>query len=78
MIRLKNITQIGNIIYCDIIPEDSKESGKAEYDIINQDVVLFELPVGYEYCADDKAHIRAFFNKANIDDLPSEKLLMWY
>ena len=78
MMRMKNIIVDNKTISCDIIPEDSKTAGRAIYDIEARDVVKFELPQGYEYCKHDIAHVRQYFQNANIKELPREKLLMWY
>lgn len=79
MVRLKNIKRNNNIIECDIIPEDSAEYGHVAVNIDSAAVESFSLPENYETCISHVHHAkRALLKIAKDEDLPEEKLVMWY
>lgn len=78
MIRLKNIKQKNDIIECDIIPEDSTESGYINVDINSGNIIQFKLPNEYEWCRNHVEHAKhALLEMRNKNTLVSERLLMW-
>ena len=79
MIKLKNIVIDGNIIKCDIFPEDSEQRGTLEVDI-EQKSASYVLPDGYEWCINHIEHaknnlIRAYNRN---DPIPKQKIIMWH
>lgn len=81
MIELKNIKIDGNTVKCEIYPEDSRESGCIEVDVLENKIVNSALPQGYEWCKNHLEHARRYIvmNFKNIKMLSiSEKTLMWY
>ncbi len=79
MIRLKNVKREGNIVKCNIIPEDSKEMGWLVVDIDKEKIDSFELPKGYENCKWHVGHaFWAIIDGVKSNNLPEEKLIMWY
>lgn len=78
MVRLKNIERNSNIIECDIIPEDSIESGHVSVQIDSKKIENFSLPNGYEWCRNHVEHARmALLKLVQEDNIPNEKLIMW-
>lgn len=79
MIRLKNIERRNDVVKCNIIPEDSKESGTLTVDLKKEDITSYTLPEGYEDCT---VHVRhactAIVEDAKAGKLPKERLVMWY
>lgn len=81
MVELKSIQIDGNIVKCDIFPEDSKENGYIEVDVPENKIVNSSLPTGYEWCKNHLEHARRFIveNFACIRDMPiKDKTIMWY
>ena len=81
MVRLKNIrkNENDNIIECDIIPEDSTESGWVKVDLKSYEIINYKLPKGYEYCRNHVAHARKRLKElSKLDNLPENDLVMWY
>lgn len=79
MVRLKNIEKNDKIIECDIVPEDSKESGHISVQIDTQRIDSFRLPTGYEWCRNHVDHAKTELLKIMSEDvIPREKLIMWY
>ena len=76
MLKMKKIKRNNNVIECEMTPEDSERSCVLILDIVSGKVSC-ELPKGYEYCIN---HVAMAVNwlKKNKDNLPEEKLLMWY
>lgn len=81
MIKLKNIKTTGNVIECDIYPEDSKESGVLVVNTLNGKIVKSIMPPGYEWCRNHLEHARMYLaehlNEINKQKV-TEKVLMWY
>jgi hypothetical protein len=78
MIRLKNIKQKNNIIECDIIPENSLESGYIQVDVTSESIIQFKLPKEYEWCRNHVEHAKnTLIEMSKNNTLVSEKLLMW-
>lgn len=79
MIKLTQIKKQGNFISCYAFVEDSKTPFELVYNVELDEVEPYELPKGYEYC---KAHVRMakyfFRKKIESENLPTEKLIMWY
>lgn len=79
MVRLKSIEKNNNIIECDLIPEDSKESGHVSVKIDTNEIDSFRLPIGYEWCRNHVEHAKnALLEMVKNNAIPKEKLLMWY
>lgn len=79
MVKLKNIKKSDLIIECDIIPEDSTDSGHIIVDLNSGDIKGFSLPDGYEWCRNHVNHARNnLITLANEDHMPKEYLVMWY
>lgn len=79
MIRLKNIKREGNIVKCNIIPEDSKEPGRLVVDVDKEEIIDYELPKGYEWCRSHVGHaFWAIIDGVKSNNLPEERLVMWY
>lgn len=81
MIELKNIKIDGNIVKCEIYPEDSRTSGHIEVDVSEDKIIDFTLPPGYEWCKNHLEHAKRFIVKhfCHIRDIPiHDKTLMWY
>lgn len=79
MVKLINIKKSGNVIECDIIPEDSKSTGHLIVDIDKEKIIKCSLPNGYEWCTNHVSH--AFDNLlelASKEELPDSWLIMWY
>lgn len=81
MIKLKNIWIDGNVVKCDIFPEESSQSGYIEVDMLENKIVDYSLPMGYEWCKNHLQHAKRFIveNFTDIRDLPiKDKTIMWY
>lgn len=81
MIELKNIKVEGDIVKCEIFPENSEISGKIEVDVSENRIRSFVLPIGYEWCRNHLEHAKRYIvmNFKRIKNLPiTEKTLMWY
>ena len=79
IIRLVNIKREGSRIACNIIPEDSKEQGFLEVDLLDSKIIDCELPPKYEWCTGHVTHAEIkLLEMATLDDLPNERLIMWY
>ena len=78
MIRLKNIVINGNIIKCDIFPEDSKENGTLEIDM-HKISASFSLPKDYEWCKIHIEHAKKHLSNIYVSKIiPKEKIIMWH
>lgn len=79
MIKLKNIKIDSNIVKCNIIPEDSHESGKLEIDLSKNIIVSSVLPVGYEWCKKHLEYAKEYLIELykSAREIPTEKLIMW-
>lgn len=81
MIELKNIKIDGNIVKCEIFPEDSRNNGNIEVDVSENKIISFVLPTGYEWCKNHLEHAKRFIveNYTHIRDIPiKDKTIMWY
>lgn len=79
MVKLKNIKKSDPIIECDIIPEDSTDSGHIIVDLNSGDIKNFSLPDGYEWCRNHVNHAKNnLIMLANEEHVPEEYLVMWY
>ena len=82
MIVLKNIRRNDNLMECDIIPEDSENLGHMVVDFQSEDpyeTVEYTLPEGYEGCLNHISHaVTALQEMKDLDEIPSERLVMWY
>ena len=80
MVRLKNIKFNNTFIECEIFPEDSITSGMLKVDINSKKVVEYTLPDEYEWCTNHVGHaVRGLIELLeDIDNIPSERLIMWY
>lgn len=81
MIELKNIKIDGNIVKCEIYPEDSRISGHIEVDVLQNKIINSALPNGYEWCKNHLEHAKRYIVKyfKDIKTTPiSEKTIMWY
>lgn len=79
MIKLKNLKKNGSLIECDIIPEDSKESGHIVVNMDSKEIKAFILPKGYEWCISHLHHAkRKLIELSKDDELSQEYLVMWY
>ena len=81
MIELKNIKIDGNIVKCEIYPEDSKTSGYIEVDVLDNKIINCVLPCGYEWCKNHLEHAKKYivkhFREIKTIHL-SRKMIMWY
>lgn len=79
MVRLKSIEKNNNIIECDFIPEDSKESGHISVKIGTKEIESYNLPSGYEWCRNHVEHAKnALLEMVSKEEITTEKLVMWY
>lgn len=79
MVKLKNIEIKNNIAKCEIIPEDSKNVGNIEVDLIAKIVTKYSLPNGYEWCKNHVYHAKDYLIEASkSNDIPTTKTIMWY
>lgn len=79
MVKLINIKKVDSIVECDIIPEDSRESGHILVNLESGELKDFFLPKGYEWCRNHVNHAKNNLIKlAGEGDLPEEYLVMWY
>ena len=78
MIRLKNIKQKNNILECDIIPENSLESGHIEVDVNSETIIKYVLPQEYEWCRNHVEHAKnGLIEMYKSNTLVDERILMW-
>ena len=80
MIRLRNITIENDIAKCDIIPEDSSESGILEINLAQNSIISVVFPKGYEWCKIHIEHTKNYLSelyKTKLE-IPEEKIVMWY
>lgn len=78
MIRLKNIKKNNSLIECDIIPEDSSQSGHIVVDVISEEIKEYSLPEGYKWCKNHVTHAKnKLIELSTKDNIPNEKLVMW-
>ncbi len=67
---------------CDILPENSKDFGHVVVDFQSEDpyeTVEYTLPEGYEDCLNHVSHaVTALLEMKDLDEIPSERLVMWY
>lgn len=80
MVRLTDITRKNGIISCNAYVEDCRQPIFLSFDEKTHSFDAFELPAGYGYC---DWHIliyarRFLISAADLDELPSQKLIMWY
>lgn len=81
MVKIKNIRINGNLVNCEIYPEDSNENGYMVVNIAIGEIVEFNLPSGYEWCINHLHRAKRFIIEqfAEIRDVPiKEKTIMWY
>lgn len=79
MIKLKNIMIEENIAKCEIVPEDSKNAGRLEVDLVTKMITECSLPIGYEWCKNHVAHAKEYLlNVSKSRDIPTNKMIMWY
>ena len=80
MVRLSNIEFDGEVICCDIFPEDSKVCGRLEVNTASNEIIEYSLPCGYEWCRSHIGHARDFLLSLskNGEAIPKEKTIMWY
>ncbi len=79
MVKLKNIKKNDYFIESDIIPEDSQKSGHVTVDIKSGELKAYDLPEGYEWCTNHVNHAKnKLLEISSLDNLPKEKLIMWY
>lgn len=77
MIKLKNLKKNDTNVLCDVIPEDSSNSGSLIVSV-NGDVINYTLPSGYEWCINHIYHAaRKIKELVNKGTLPSEITVMW-
>lgn len=80
MITLKNIERDGNTIMADAFPEDCKTAVRFVCHIDTWELEEYVLPKGYEYCdhhmAMAKWHLKRLLDSN--EELPKERLVMWY
>lgn len=78
MITLKNIKKSNDVIECEIIPEDSGETGYMIVRLDTKEIENVRLPKGYEWCRNHIGHAKtALLEISKYDDIPKEKLVMW-
>ena len=79
MLRLRNIEKNNGIISAFYEPEDSGKAGMVKIDIETGEIIAQELS---EYDKDFPWHfnhaVTALKKLANNDNIPKEKLVMWY
>lgn len=63
MIKLENIKINGNVVECDIYPEDSKTGGHIAVDTLNGKIVKCVMPTGYEWCKNHLEHAREYITE---------------
>ena len=79
MVKLKNIKKNNSLIECDILPEDSLQSGHIVVDVISAEVQEYSLPKGYEWCRNHVNHAKdKLVELSTENNIPDEKLVMWY
>lgn len=79
MVRLKNIKKNNSVVECDIIPEDSTDSGHIVVNLDSGELEDFSLPTGYEWCTNHVNHAKnKLITLVKEEYLPKEKLVMWY
>ena len=79
MVKLKNIKKTSSLIECDIIPEDSSQSGHIVVDFISEKIKEYSLPDGYEWCRNYVTHAKNKLIEISAqDNISDEKLVMWY
>lgn len=79
MVKLLNIKKNDNIIECDIMPEDSSKKGHLVVDISSEDILEYTLPADYEWCINHVHHAKRFLLRLKTsNDIPDERLIMWY
>lgn len=80
MIKLKNIKIDGNVVKCEIYPEDSKESGYIEVDIDKNSIINSNLPTDYKWCKWHLVHVKKYliehFAEIQSESI-KEKILVW-
>ena len=78
MVKLNNIKIKGDIISCDIFPEDSKEAGSLCCRISTRKVISYTLPNDYSWCLNHVAHAkRALLEIAMCEEIPPERFVFW-
>lgn len=76
---IKNIKKNNDRIKCCIIPEDCREEGYLSVNLKSQEIENCELPEGYEWCTNHISHARRELLKmVKRDNIPNDKLIMWY
>ena len=81
MIKLKNIKMENDIASCDVFLEDCEEAGFLKVDVKQKKVIECILPEEYSnHPMGYKGYAIASLYKAceNKDNVPNEKLIMWY
>ena len=79
MVRLKNIRKSNTTIFAEYDPEDSGMIGKIKIDAVTGEVLERTLS---EYDRDFPWHyshaVSALQEMKDLDEIPSERLVMWY
>ena len=80
MIKLKNIVNENGVLSCQLFPEDNQKAGNIKVDVCNNQVISFNLPIGYEWCKNHIQHAKDSLLKLYIsgESIPKKKTLMWY
>ena len=81
MIKLRNIKIEGNIALCDVIPEQSAEIGFLKVDLERKKIIECQIPEKYKNHPFDyagKAADGLFKACEKRENVPKEKLVMWY
>ena len=77
MVNLKNIERKGDHITCDVYIEDCTVPMHVDLNIATQKFAPFTYPEGYDQSVFHMIHAKRFLLD-NADDLPQERLIMWY
>lgn len=79
MIKLKKIKKNDNLITCEAFVENCKQAMPLIYNIKKGELEEYEFPDGYDYCDSHISHARRYLRSiANSDNIPENKLIMWY
>ena len=79
MIKLKNIEIENGVLTCQIFPEDSEFAGNIKIDAVSNEIISFNLPLGYEWCKNHLEHARTYLIELykSKNAIPQEKIIMW-
>lgn len=79
MVKLVNLKKNSATAECDILPEDSAQSGHIVIDLASGELKEFSLPEGYEWCRNHVNHAKKkLLELIKESILPKEYLVMWY